>query len=312
MSRPRAGPAGAWTDCQDPRARRTAAIRTPAQTAPVSTPLRISLPGRVSPDTAHARSPQPGLRPVAGLRRARASPAVRSARRLRQYEKAASRRREAQPGDLSGAQRQPRHGQHDRVAMAVVGAVAVAAGQGRAQMIGGHRARQAQSPAPSRRDRYGRRNSGYARPRAGIAAGTAAQAATTGPGRPPTVQPRMPDGFRAHFLSPHGKRIRNRVRFWERNGSGGTLLAAVRSGQPTRLDAADVRERRAAAALLRSALSSHRGGQGFKSPQLHPSFTRSSGLFELLPEIAVATLRGQRGAPSPGAGRGRGGVNCGR
>jgi hypothetical protein len=160
--------------------------------------------------------------------------------------------------------------QHDRVAMAVVGAVAVAAGQGRAQMIGGHRVRQTQSPAPSRRDRCGRRNSGYARPRAGIAAGTAAQAATD---RPWTAThspaPRMPDGFRAHFLSPHGKRIRNRVRFWERNGSGGTLLAAVRSGQPTRLDAADVRERPAAVALQDCALSSHRGGQGFKSPQLH-------------------------------------------
>jgi len=159
--------------------------------------------------------------------------------------------------------------------------VAVAAGQGRAQITGGHRARQAQSPAPSRRDRCGRRNSGYARPRAGIAAGTAAQAATD---RPWTAThgpaPRMPDGFRAHFLSPHGKRIRNRVRFWERNGSGGTLLAAVRSGQPTRLDAADVRERRAAAALLGSALSSHRGGRG--SNPLSSTQTRRSALWHVV------------------------------
>src|SRR5690242_14985281 len=59
------------------------------------------------------------------------------------------------------------------------------------------------------------------------------------------------------------------VRFWEQNGSGGTLSTAVRCGHRARLEAADVRERHAAVGSPSWALSSHRGGQGFKSPQLH-------------------------------------------
>jgi PBP superfamily domain len=59
------------------------------------------------------------------------------------------------------------------------------------------------------------------------------------------------------------------VRFWERNGSGGALSGAVRSGHRAWPDLSDLQVRPATAALPGCALSSHRGGQGFKSPQLH-------------------------------------------
>ena len=73
---------------------------------------------------------------------------------------------------------------------------------------------------------------------------------------------------------PDGKGIRSRVRFWERTGSGGTRSGAFRSGHRARLGAFDVQERPAAGASSDCALSSHRGGQGFKSPQLHPEIAR--------------------------------------
>jgi len=57
-------------------------------------------------------------------------------------------------------------------------------------------------------------------------------------------------------------RRRSCVRFWERNGSGGTLSSGARSGHRARLDSSDVQERRLTAALPGCALSSHRGGQG--------------------------------------------------
>jgi hypothetical protein len=67
-----------------------------------------------------------------------------------------------------------------------------------------------------------------------------------------------------------GNGTRSSVRFWEQNGSGGPLSDTVRRGHHARLDVSDVQEYRATAALPGCALSSHRGGQGFKSPQLHP------------------------------------------
>ena len=70
-------------------------------------------------------------------------------------------------------------------------------------------------------------------------------------------------------LSLGARSRRSCVRFWEQNGSGGTLPGAVRSGHCTGLYVSDVQERRIAVALPGCALSSHRGGQGFKSPQLH-------------------------------------------
>ena len=63
---------------------------------------------------------------------------------------------------------------------------------------------------------------------------------------------------------------RSHVRSWEHDGSGGTLSGSVRNGHRARLDLSDVQERPMTAALHERALSSHRGGQGFKSPQLHP------------------------------------------
>jgi len=64
----------------------------------------------------------------------------------------------------------------------------------------------------------------------------------------------------------HSRRMtrdtRERVRFWESNGSGGTLSGAVRSGHNARMEAPDVQECGATAALPACALSSHRGGQG--------------------------------------------------
>src|SRR2546430_13723289 len=60
---------------------------------------------------------------------------------------------------------------------------------------------------------------------------------------------------------------RSRVRFWEHDGSGGTLSGSVRSGHRARLDVSDVQERPMTAALHERALSSHRGGQGSKSPR---------------------------------------------
>ena len=79
-------------------------------------------------------------------------------------------------------------------------------------------------------------------------------------------------------------RTKGRVRFWEQNGSGGPLLGSVGSGDRARPDAADVQKRPITAALPSCALSSHRGGQGFKSPQLHREvFTFRWGLFSRLP-----------------------------
>src|SRR5262245_58883106 len=57
-------------------------------------------------------------------------------------------------------------------------------------------------------------------------------------------------------------RRRSCVRFWERNGSGGTLSGGARSGHRTWLDSSDVQERPVAVCLLVVALGSHRGGQG--------------------------------------------------
>jgi len=50
-------------------------------------------------------------------------------------------------------------------------------------------------------------------------------------------------------FSTDGNGTIRHVRFWERNGSGGMLSAAVRSGHRAWLDAADVRERRTAVGL---------------------------------------------------------------
>ena len=69
---------------------------------------------------------------------------------------------------------------------------------------------------------------------------------------------------------------RKRVRFWERNGSGGRLSGAVRSGHRAWLDSPDVRKRAAAAVLPGGALSSHRGSQGLKSLSSTLSSTRKS------------------------------------
>lgn len=52
------------------------------------------------------------------------------------------------------------------------------------------------------------------------------------------------------------------VRFWERNGSGGTLSGAGRSGYPARPDAADVRERRTGAGSPGCAQFASRGRDG--------------------------------------------------
>jgi len=54
---------------------------------------------------------------------------------------------------------------------------------------------------------------------------------------------------------------RSRVRFWEQDGSGGTLSAAARRGHRARPDVSDVQEFRMTAASLGCALSSHRGDQ---------------------------------------------------
>jgi hypothetical protein len=59
------------------------------------------------------------------------------------------------------------------------------------------------------------------------------------------------------------------VRSWEQDGSSTTLSGAVRRGHRAWLNVSDVQECRSAGDLPGCALSSHRGGQGFKSPQLH-------------------------------------------
>ena len=51
---------------------------------------------------------------------------------------------------------------------------------------------------------------------------------------------------------------RSRVRFWEHDGSGGTLSGSVRSGHRARLAISDVQERPITAALHERALSSGR------------------------------------------------------
>jgi hypothetical protein len=64
-----------------------------------------------------------------------------------------------------------------------------------------------------------------------------------------------------HNNSGKVRKTRSRVRFWERNGSGGRLSGAVTSGHRAWQDSPDVRKRAAAAVLPGGALSSHRGGQ---------------------------------------------------
>ncbi len=105
---------------------------------------------------------------------------------------------------------------------------------------------------------------------------------SAGPGSPAIAQ-LAPVARSVHQRVSKPRPVRSDgVRVWERNGSGGALSAAVRRGHRARLNAADVLERRATAALPGCALSSHRGGQGFKSPQLHREIagqaTHSSGL----------------------------------
>ena len=72
------------------------------------------------------------------------------------------------------------------------------------------------------------------------------------------------------MLHPRTATVQGGVRFWKQNGSSGTLSSAVRGGHCAQPDFSDVQECRATAALPGCVLSSHRGGQGFKSPQLHP------------------------------------------
>jgi len=86
------------------------------------------------------------------------------------------------------------------------------------------------------------------------------------PFAPPARRHRVKPAAMAARVS---RSTRNCVRFWEQNGSGETMAGAVRRGHNTLLGAADVQERPRAAASSVSVLSSHRGGQGFKSPQLH-------------------------------------------
>ena len=101
--------------------------------------------------------------------------------------------------------------------------------------------------------------------------------------RPPTVRHSECPTILVILPSRDGNGIRNGVRFWEQNGSGGTLLGAARRGHRAPLDVSDVRERRMTRALPGGALGSHRGGQGFKSPQLHREvFTFQWGLFSRL------------------------------
>ena len=85
--------------------------------------------------------------------------------------------------------------------------------------------------------------------------------------QPPVSQARPWSSPRIAFTVANS--TRSHVRFWEQNGSGGTLPGAVRSGHRARPNPSDLLGRRTAAGLPPSALSSHRGGQGFKSPQLH-------------------------------------------
>ena len=55
-----------------------------------------------------------------------------------------------------------------------------------------------------------------------------------------------------------GNGTRGCVRFWEQNGSGGTLSSAVRGGHGAQLDVSDVQECRITADLPGCVLSSHR------------------------------------------------------
>ena len=55
------------------------------------------------------------------------------------------------------------------------------------------------------------------------------------------------------------------VRFWERNGSGRPLSAALRRGLLDWPEVVDLGKRPRAAGMQRDVPCSHRGGQGFKS-----------------------------------------------
>src|SRR5487761_1192560 len=69
------------------------------------------------------------------------------------------------------------------------------------------------------------------------------------------------------------------VRFWEQNGSGDARSGGLRRGDRYPTEAADLGKDRYLGCLAGGALSSHRGGQGFESPQLHPEvFTFHQGL----------------------------------
>jgi hypothetical protein len=118
------------------------------------------------------------------------------------------------------------------------------------------------------------------------------------------IELRIPGARWPELLLPSPKdSARVTARCWERNGSDGSLSGAVRSCHRTRLYMSDLQEHRMAVALPGCVLSSHRGGQGFESPQLHRVLAGQAGLFDpfgsLLGSQAAKTVEANRDSLRP-------------
>ncbi len=84
-----------------------------------------------------------------------------------------------------------------------------------------------------------------------------------------------------------------RVRFWERDGSGRPRAGSLRCGGRSCSWLRDLAERQPTRLFRDCTLCSHRGGQGFKSPQLHlEAFTFQPGPCSRLDLVPPRSCRG--------------------